>query len=80
MQLTLQILTVVLSIILVVAISLQVKGMSGTGMFGTGYSTFRTRRGFERVLYRATIVFMFLFVIVALLAARQHAGDWPWGK
>jgi preprotein translocase subunit SecG len=49
---------------------MQVKGMSGAGLFGGGYSTFRTRRGFERTLFRGTIVFMFVFVVIALLAAR----------
>ena len=72
LTLILQIITIVLSILLLIAITLQVKGMSGSGMFGSGYSTFRTRRGFERTLFRATIVFMFLFVLVALLAARFH--------
>ena len=70
MQLTFQILTIILSLLLIVAITLQVKGMSGTGMFGTGYSTFRTRRGFERTLFRATIFLMFVLVVVAILAAR----------
>ena len=70
MQLALQVTTIVLSVLLIAAILLQVKGMSSSGMFGSGYSTFRSRRGFERILFRATIFFMFVFVVVALLAAR----------
>ena len=72
MRLALQITTIVLSILILAAITLQVKGMSGSGVFGTGYSTFRTRRGFERTLFRATIVMMFFFVLIALVAARIH--------
>ena len=70
MQLGLQIVTIVLSVILVAAILMQVKGMAGSGIFGSAYSTFRARRGFERVLFRATILFMFIFVVIALLSAR----------
>ena len=70
MTLALQIATIVLSVLLIAAILLQVKGMSGSGLFGSSYSTFRSRRGFEKILFRATIVFMFIFVTIALLAAR----------
>ena len=74
MQLALQITTIVFSILIIAAITFQVKGMAGAGVFGSGYSTFRTRRGFEKTLFRATIFLMAIFVVIALVAARDKAG------
>ncbi len=57
-----------LSIILVALILLQVKGI-GSGFFGTTYSTFKTRRGFEQTLFRGTILLSIVFVVVSLVSA-----------
>ena len=53
--------------LLIVCILVQVKGM-GTGLFGGGESTFRTRRGSERTVFRLTIALGILFVIVSILS------------
>ena len=66
---TLQGVTMFLSVLLVMAVILQVKG-TGTGFFGSAYGTFRTRRGFEQILFRATIFLVFMFVVVAVVSAR----------
>ena len=64
--------SLVLSILLIVAILLQVKG-TGAGFFGGSYGGgYRTRRGFERTLFRGTVVLVAVFVLNAILAARFH--------
>ena len=72
MELSLRIATIMFSVLLIVAILLQIKG-TGSGMFGSAYGTFRTRRGFERILFRATVLLVLLFVVTAILAARYEA-------
>ena len=60
---------VVLSILLVAAIILQQTGAGLGGAFGGGdfSSGFHTRRGFEKTLFRATIVLAILFALSAFL-------------
>ena len=58
-----------LSVVIVVVILLQVKGI-GSGFFGQAYSTFRTRRGLEQLLFRGTIFLAVVMVGVALARAR----------
>ncbi len=58
-----------LSITLVAVILLQVKGI-GSGFFGQAYSSFRTRRGLERTLFRSTVLLAVIFVAVSLISAR----------
>ena len=65
---TINLLTISLSVLLVGAIMLQVKG-TGAGFFGSAYATFRTRRGFERLLFRATVVLSVVFIGVSLWSA-----------
>ena len=69
MDTTIQSISIVLSVVLVTIILLQVKG-TGAGFFGGAYATFRTRRGFERLLFRSTIVLTFVFIVVAIISAR----------
>lgn len=59
---------VVLSVLLMVAIVLQRTGASLGGAFGADNfsSGFHTRRGFEKTLFRATIVLAVLFALSAL--------------
>lgn len=60
---------VALSILLMLCIVLQRTGASLGGAFGAdNFSTgFHTRRGFEKTLFRATIVLAALFALSALL-------------
>lgn len=56
-----------ISIGLVVAILLQAKG-SGLGMaFGESGQQYRSKRGVEKLLYRATIVLAALFLVTSLI-------------
>ena len=61
---------IVLSIALVLAILLQVKGGGLGGIFGQADTVFRTRRGVERTLFRLTIVLVTLFVIISIVSLR----------
>lgn len=69
MQEFLTFIEIIIAIILVIVILAQVRGQ-GTGMFGSAETTFRTRRGVERMLFRFTIGLAVLFVIIALISVR----------
>jgi len=60
---------IALSLLLIGAIVLQQTGASLGGAFGADNfsSGFHTRRGFERTLFRATIVLAVLFAASALI-------------
>ncbi len=61
---------IILSILLCLSILLQQSGagLGGAMGGGDGNTTFHTRRGFEKLLFRSTILFAVLFVISAILA------------
>ncbi len=58
-----------LSLTLIGILLLQVRGNAGQ-VFGQAESTFRSRRGVERLLFRATIVVATIFISVAIINAR----------
>lgn len=61
---------IILSVVLVAAILLQRTGAQIGGAFGGSdnfSSAYHTRRGFEKVLFNATIVIAILFALSALL-------------
>jgi preprotein translocase subunit SecG len=64
-------LEIVIAVTLAAVILLQVRG-SGTTLFGQAESSFRTRRGVERFLFRGTIVLAGLFAVIAVLTARSN--------
>jgi len=61
---------IVISILLIISILLQQTGSDLGGAFGGGDSgsVKYTRRGFEKTLFRASIVLGILFVLSALLS------------
>ena len=61
---------IVISVALVLAILLQVKGGGMGGIFGQADSVYRTRRGIERSLFQLTIVLAAIFVIISIVALR----------
>ncbi len=64
----LNIVQVVLALVLIVAVLLQTKGSTFSGIFGgDSTSVYRTRRGFEKRLFQMTIVLSVVFFIVALI-------------
>jgi preprotein translocase subunit SecG len=70
MQTYLNIIQIVLSVALVLAILVQVRGGGLGGIFGQADTVFRTRRGVERTLFRITLVLIVLFIIVSILSIR----------
>ena len=61
---------IVLSVALILAIMLQVKGGGMGGIFGQADSVYRTRRGIEKTLFQLTIVLAVIFIIISIVALR----------
>ena len=60
---------IILSVALVVVILLQVRGQGG-GLFGSAESSYRTRRGIEKILFQLTIVLIAVFLTTSILSVR----------
>ncbi len=56
---------IMVSLLLVLAILLQVKGQ-GSGLFGSAEASFRVRRGLEKTLFQFTIVLAVVFILISL--------------
>jgi preprotein translocase subunit SecG len=61
---------IVLSVALVLAVLLQVRGGGLGGIFGQPDTVYRTRRGVEKTLFQLTIILVVLFIIVALVSIK----------
>jgi len=61
---------IVLSIALILAILLQVRGGGLGGIFGQPDSVYRTRRGVEKTLFQLTIALAILFIILSVIVLR----------
>ena len=68
MQTYLSVAQIILSIALILAVLLQVRGGGLGGIFGQPDSVFRTKRGVEKTLFQLTIVLMVLCITISLLA------------
>ncbi len=65
----LQLVQLIISVCLITAILLQVKGQGLGGIFGGSDSgIYKTRRGAERTLFNLTVVMAVLFFLFALAA------------
>lgn len=62
------IIQIILAIILIVVILLQQKGSGLGAAFGGGGNIYSTKRGVDKVLFRATIVISILFFGVAVIS------------
>ena len=62
---------ILVSIALVAAVLVQLRGGGIGGIFGQADSVYRTRRGIESTLFKLTIVLITLLVVFAVLAATQ---------
>jgi preprotein translocase subunit SecG len=60
---------ILVSILLIGAVLLQIRGQ-GSGFFGSAQATFRVRRGVEKLLFQGTIVLTVIFLLISLLSAR----------
>ena len=54
------------AVILVVVILMQHRGTGLGGAFGGNDVSYRSRRGVERVLFRATILFAAIFIVSSI--------------
>ena len=68
MQTYLNVAQIILSIALILAVLLQVRGGGLGGIFGQPDSVYRTKRGIEKTLFQLTIALVVLFIIVSVLA------------
>ena len=68
MQTYFSIAQIILSAALILAILLQVRGGGLGGIFGQADTVYRTKRGVEKTLFQLTIVLVFLFVVVSIIA------------
>lgn len=59
-------LQIVISVVLIVLILLQARG-TGFGRTGGGGTASFTRRGLEKLVFRATFVVSFLFIVLSIL-------------
>ncbi|MEK7481346.1 MAG: preprotein translocase subunit SecG [Patescibacteria group bacterium] len=66
MKLLLTVLQVVVGITLTAAILLQQKGTGLGTVFGGAGNVFSTKRGIDKILFRATIFLSVLFFVIAL--------------
>ena len=61
---------IILAVVMIAVILLQVRGGGLGGIFGQPDSTFRTRRGLEKALFRFTIVLVLIFVVLSIVSLR----------
>lgn len=57
----------IISILLIAAILLQQRGAGGSAIMGGGGVSYYTKRGFEKILFIATIILSALFILSAFL-------------
>lgn len=66
MQTFLSITQIIVAIALIALIAIQGKGGGLGSAFGAGYAAFSKRRGIEKFVFNATIVFSILFLILSV--------------
>ena len=62
------ILQIVISLVLIGLILMQARGTGLGRTFGGGGGTSFTRRGLEKLLFKATFVFVVLFLVISVLS------------
>ncbi|MBU3925709.1 preprotein translocase subunit SecG [Patescibacteria group bacterium] len=64
----LPIIQIIISVIIIVAILLQQRGGGLGSAFGGGGDSYHTKRGFEKILFRTTIIASILFAVTSIVA------------
>lgn len=68
METVLSIAQITISVALITTILLQQRGAGGSGIFGAGGgASYYTKRGFEKILFTATVILAGLFIVSAFL-------------
>ena len=70
METYLSVAQIVLSIALIIAVLLQVKGGGLGGIFGQPDTVYRTKRGVEKTLFQLTIVLIVVFIVIAIVSVK----------
>jgi preprotein translocase subunit SecG len=70
MQTYFNIAQIILSLALIVACLLQIKGGGLGGIFGQPDTVYRTKRGMEKTLFQFTVVLVLLFITLSIVALR----------
>ncbi len=70
MQTYLNMAQIVVSVGLIMACLLQVKGTGLGGIFGQADTVYRTKRGVEKTLFQFTVGLAVLFVIVSMISLK----------
>ncbi len=70
MEAALQIVSIIVSVVLIILVLMQAKGAGLGDLLGGGETggITRTRRGLEKTLYQITVVLGFAFLMVAILS------------
>ncbi len=59
---------IIISVVLIILIVIQERSSGLSGVFGgTESSAYQTRRGFEKIIFAATIVLVVAFAVLSLL-------------
>lgn len=66
MHQALQVIQIVSSLLLIIAILLQQRGSSLSSAFGGVSSAYRSRRGIEKFLFTATIIIAVIFALASI--------------
>lgn len=67
LQTILNILQIVFAVFLIVSVLLQARGSGLGAVFGGEGNVYRTKRGFEKILFIGTIVLSILFFLTAVI-------------
>jgi len=62
----LQIIQIIIAVLLTASILMQNRGAGLSGLFGGGDNVYRSKRGFEKTLFTATIILAILFFTISL--------------
>ncbi len=62
-----EIVQIIVAVALTVSILLQARGAGLGSVFGGTGTVFKTRRGIDKLLFRFTIVFTLLFVLISII-------------
>ena len=68
MQTALNVIQIIISVALILVVTLQVKGGGLGGIFGQADTVYRTKRGFEKRLFQATIVLVVIFIVTSIVS------------
>lgn len=72
MDKTLGTIQIIISLLLIVSILLQNRGAGLSDTFGGGGNVYQTKRGFDKFLFRATILLSLLFLASAFVGFIQR--------